>query len=266
MNFRTQKTVAKWISGITAASAITYFGIVPAFNAVSDAMERAAIAEKAAPKKIPAPVIVRDVPNPVVAQPKGDDEAVKKEKLGKLQLADYKMLGAKGMELKERLFPFGRNCENDGTTDGTGYHGTSTSISYRAVYEGQEGLICVAHSGKGGVKASVSRFNPVASNQPPVTKPVPGKGGDDAGEKERKLTMLWKADSAILQDRGYRITGISKTFGRNCNADATTDGTGYHGTSTSFSYTVTGKGNGTICIAHSGKNGSKVLVSPFVPQ
>jgi hypothetical protein len=106
--------------------------------------------QQAAPVSVPA-----QIPTP---QPKRDNKDEKAQKLSNLQKADVAWLKANGYTPIERLFPFGRDCNNNGTTDGTGYHGTSTSISYSVTYDDKQGIICIAHGGKGGTKLKPSAF------------------------------------------------------------------------------------------------------------
>lgn len=80
------------------------------------------------------------------------DELSKKEKkiVGALQWADIGRMQAEGYVVERRLLPFGRTCNANGTTDGTGYQGTNTAISYQVIKDEVVGRVCVTHSGAGG--------------------------------------------------------------------------------------------------------------------
>lgn len=110
---------------------------------------------------------------------------------------------------------------------------------------------------------------PAPKQAVPATKQAPAViTGDSAETKDAKLKKLTVAHTAELGERGYTIRQPLGKQGRTCNPDGTTDGDGWNGYATSFSYSVqeneTGK-VGRICVDHSGKEGSKIAVTAFNP-
>ncbi len=170
MLLKTQKKVAAAAAGVLAGG-LVLTGLYNWISSEDDAPKApenkpAVVARAPEPHKVEPPVAVKPAPAPQaqadapVPVKKKDDAEEKKAKLGALQRGDVDRLRAEGYTVHRRTLPFGRACNSDGTTDGTGYHGTSTSISYDVTLNGRDGKICVAHSGKGGVKVSTSPFAP----------------------------------------------------------------------------------------------------------
>lgn len=173
MHLETQKKVAK-VVGIGLVAGVSFWGLSKAFNSSSNApaqpQSTVVVTQPTQPRTpektityTPPVTQTTTAPQTTTEQKKGDSQDEKKQKLGNLQLADKAALEQMGYTVYRRDTNFGRKCDCEetgiGKTDGTGYHGTSTSISYEVKSaQGQNGIICVEHSGKGGVKQKFGQF------------------------------------------------------------------------------------------------------------
>lgn len=278
MNLKTQKMVAK-VAGAALVVGGAGYGVTKLFSHSSapaaptpvtvNAPKNAPVAQ--APVQIPAPAPIK----------RGDNADEKAAKLAMLTSADQQLLQSRGFTVQNQQGSFGRDCNSNGTTDGSGWHGVGTSLSYKVSRSGQTGDICVAHSGKNGVNAQVSGFNatsgvivqPPVSQAPQVAPSAPSQAkailsGMDV-EKKQKVLAMQTLDLGILRSQGLKVHDFKGQMGRACNSDGSTDGQGFKGTGSSISYLVSRNGQmGQICLTHGGKIDSlkAQLGSPFVPQ
>lgn len=83
----------------------------------------------------------------------GLDESGTLKQLMETDVAEFKArdtLAARGFQVTGALQQAGSTCNNDGTTNGDGYHGAATSIAYNAKDGlGHTGLVCTEHTSEG---------------------------------------------------------------------------------------------------------------------
>ena len=165
MDLETKKKVAT-VGAVVLGVALAGGFLVHEFSSSASHHETVAVTQTTAPVRAPyqepAPVTAPVTPH------RGDNASEKQQKLAALEAMDLALLHGQGIRVGnpidkntgQPIRPFGRSCNADGTTNGDGWHGTSTAISYDAQKNGQTGLICVAHSGKGGSNLAPSVFAP----------------------------------------------------------------------------------------------------------
>jgi hypothetical protein len=147
LTLKQQKTALKVGGGVVAAGVLV-LGLSGAFH-------------HAAHHTVPVETTSQTSSYVATTVPVQAESQEKQQKLSALESADIGRLANLGYHANDRRLPFGRECMANGTTDGTGYHGTSTGISYDVQKSnGAEGVICIAHSGKGGLHAGVGSFVP----------------------------------------------------------------------------------------------------------
>ena len=226
MTLKTQKRVAAGV-GILAGVLLLGAGVTHVFNSASS--------------NTPAPVAVVQVA-PVnhqsQSQPNQPSATEMKSVISGLVAKDKQGLESHNYIVNGLLTPFGSACNNDGTTDGAGYQGALTSISYDISKSGKEGKACVSHdaSGQGHVVVKMATLSP-----PPVV----------SQDQQQVLSGLEASDRQRMGNKGITVNSLILPFGLSCQNDGTTDGTGYHGSNTSLAYEIVRNGQtGKACVAH----------------
>jgi hypothetical protein len=219
-------------------------------QAAADAAERSALAEKF------------DLPSTL--------PQAQKDVLNGLRDTDLRNLRDVYSEVTGWSKSFGASCsEDDSTTDGAGFSGTNTSISYGVVYNGQKGRACVAHF-DGGAQGHATSFYPEPPVDTPTLRPAEGAARIIAQLPPAQRAVV---DALVISDLGklttrYESATASKLpIGANCiEGKGTTIGTGFNGTATSIAYDVTSNGErGHVCVSHYGQGGIHGHGTNFFP-
>lgn len=156
MLLKTQKRLAVVFAAVVGIGALGYL-LKPSPKAHKQPAPMSDVVHTPAPT---APVVPQARPaNPL--KQTGDNADQKATKLEALRTADEALLTSKGFRnIRADMNRLG-NCvktgsdTGNGLTDGSGYHGTSSAISYTADNNVGSFNICVQHSGKGGSKVQV---------------------------------------------------------------------------------------------------------------
>jgi hypothetical protein len=226
MKLKTQKRAA--VATVVLAGVVGLgYGVTHLFNSAST--------------ETPTPVVVQQPTpvNPAPYYPSQPSNAEKQAVLEALAANDKAGLESHGYVVVGLSPPFGATCNNNGTTDGAGYQGNTTAISYDVSKNGQPGKACVSHDADG---TSHVKFK-LASNFAPSQQL--------SADQQQVVAGIEAGDTKRLGDKGISVTRVLPSFGLACRDDGTTDGTGYHGSNTAVAYEITRGGRtGKVCVAH----------------
>jgi hypothetical protein len=232
MSLKTEKRIA--VAGAAVVGvAVVGFGLSHVFSGTS------------APHQPTSPPISVTQPapiqNPVTQPPVVNPPVVvdnQQQVLHDLEQSDLRGLHSHGFKVSQPSGPlaFGSTCNADGTTDGAGYQGANTAISYDVVKDdGRVGKACITHPA-GHVVVKYNQAAATTQPTPQTFNPVPG---------------LEAADRQGLANKGVYVQGQPLSYGSTCYSDGTTDNSGQHGANTAISYQITRNGqSGKACVAH----------------
>lgn len=227
MKLKTQKQLLVAGLAVTGVSLAGY-GLVHAFSGASSPSPNHNIT-------VNQPPVTR---TPTVA----NDE---QQTISALEQIDLNGLHSHGYRVAPPTRAFGETCNTDGTTDGSGYHGSHTSISYDISKNGQTGKACITHDGNGHGHVTV-KFDSAAQ---PVAPPPPAANGND----QALISTYESSDAQALGSHGYNVER-TLSLGSTCYSDGTTDNSGPHGSTSAISYQVNHNGReGRACVAHNGQ-------------
>lgn len=220
-----------------------------------------------APPPAPRPPVEAAPPAPVVVPPapvvkKGDTADEKAQKLAALQAADRSALageGFTGISFKDYGF-----CRENGTVDGSGWHGVASGVSYTATFRGAAVNVCVSH--KGG-KPQDFKYEQIA--RPPAVPqpqqqvqpgslpyPVVQPGGDP--QKADKIAAMNTLDAAALADNGFTVRRWID-YGQDCKENGTLTNNNWKGVASSLTYEAVKNGiTTTVCVTHKGGKPQRV--------
>ena len=228
MKLKTQKRAALVTVALAGVIGLGY-GVTQLFNGAASNTPAPVAVERPLPAN-PVPVQSNQAAQPTTAEKQAVIEGlVANDKAG---------LESHGYVLNGLAPPFGAACNNDGTTDATGYHGSTTAISYDISKDGKSGKACVSHDadGQSHVKVKMATLTP-----PPQV----------SADQQQVLSAFEASDRRRLADKGITVNRLIPSFGLACRDNGTTDGTGYHGANTALAYEITRNGQaGKVCIAH----------------
>lgn len=251
---------------VALVGSLSIWGLSRAFNGASSSQGSAPVAQQTntqpapQPYNPPAPQPYNPPSPPVYTPPPApvEDSA---QVLRDLHAKDIRGLQRKYTGVDDAGLPLGNGCLSSGLTNGTGYAGKATSISYNVTDgSGQRGRVCVSRDlarGKNNVTDFVSTS--------PAPAPVGNNGALDADQKS-VLLALKDRDVPQLQKHYAAVSGWNKPFGSSCLSNGLTNGSGYNGNDTSISYNVTDASGrpGRVCVDHY-SNGASPRATAFVP-
>ncbi len=231
MSLKTEKRVAV-VGAAVVGVAVVGFGLSHVFSGASSPHQPAS-----PPVSVTQPTPVQNpvTPPPVVNPPVVDNQ---QQVIHDLEQSDLRGLHAHNFKVSQPSGPlaFGSTCNADGTTDGAGYQGANTAISYGVVsQDGRAGTACITHPA-GHVVVHYNQAAATTQPAPQTFNPVPG---------------LEAADRQGLANKGVYVQGNALSYGSTCYADGTSDGSGQHGANTAISYEIQRNGQyGKACVAH----------------